>query len=272
MTHINAAHPHTSVSMPAVQALSTNPIIFSQVPPLEMVVEKLSTSIDASSVPPQTKSELKNVLKSAVVPYLRSRHPANPAPVVKSSISASSTLLETWTKATTTMTDLLPVDALFPLVDIWRLALLDPVVGTWIAAQAANIPVSALLAEAVKAQDAPDSKPVRNYILTTLRLLCNAFSSPALAQRLVNNTERRGEVSAVLIPSLLHSDASVRTAAASLAFNAAAVLQKVRVECVRTGKGIRLEDEEDLADWEVEVATALVEALEREKENEEVGK
>lgn len=258
--------------MPAVQALSTNAIIFSQVPPLEKVVEKLLSSIDASSASTQSKSEVKNVLKSTVLPYLRSRHPANPTPASKSVPSASTALLDAWTKATITIVNLLPVDALFPLADIWRLALLDPAVGRWIAAQPTNLPVSALLTKAIQAQDASDLKPVRNYTLTTLRLLCNAFSSPALAQCLVNNAERHGEVSAVLISSLLHSDAAVRTAAASLAFDTAAVLQKARVERVRTGKGIRLEDEEDLADWQVEVATALIEALEREKENEEVGK
>ena len=63
----------------------------------------------------------------------------------------------------------------------------------------------------------------------------------------------------------------MRTASASLAFNTAAVLQKGRVDAVKSGRGIQLELEEDLADWQVEIITAVVEALNRETENEEVG-
>ena len=79
----------------------------------------------------------------------------------------------------------------------------------------------------------------------------------------------RQDVTGVLVPSLLHEDVQVRTAAASLAFNVAAVLQKPRVEAVRTGR--RLDEPDDVGDWEVEMVSAVVEALDREKDNEEVG-
>ena len=79
----------------------------------------------------------------------------------------------------------------------------------------------------------------------------------------------RQDVTAILVPSLLHEDVQVRTAAASLAFNVAAVLQKQRVEAVRTGR--RLDEPDDVGDWEVEMVSADVEALDREKDNEEVG-
>lgn len=60
----------------------------------------------------------------------------------------------------------------------------------------------------------------------------------------------------------------MRTAAASLAFNVAAFLQKGRVDRVRdTARAPEDEDE----DWEVEMVSAIVEALDREKGNEEVG-
>lgn len=76
----------------------------------------------------------------------------------------------------------------------------------------------------------------------------------------------------VLVPSLLHEDAAIRTAAASLAFNAATHLQKARVEAVRTGRRWDSQSEgEDIGDWQVEMASAVVEALDREKESEEVG-
>ena len=75
----------------------------------------------------------------------------------------------------------------------------------------------------------------------------------------------------MLIASLLHPDATVRTASASLAFNIAAVLQKERVDAVKSGRGTQVDSEMDLGDWEIEVITAVIEALDREKDNEEVG-
>ena len=78
-------------------------------------------------------------------------------------------------------------------------------------------------------------------------------------------------MTATLIASLLHPDATVRTASASLAFNIAAVLQKERVDAVKSGRGTQVDSEMDLGDWELEVITAVIEALDREKDNEEVG-
>lgn len=71
----------------------------------------------------------------------------------------------------------------------------------------------------------------------------------------------------VLVPSLLHEDGAVRTAAASLAFNVAAFIQKGRVAKVRGETVEAFEDE----DWEVEIVSAVVEALDRETASEDVG-
>ncbi|KAH9480191.1 Desumoylating isopeptidase 1 [Psilocybe cubensis] len=269
-------HPHTSLSMPAVQALSTNAIIFSQVPAIDTVLAKLSSFIDEQPTWPdsskQSKATVKTVLSSTVQPYLKSRfQPPNPAP--NPLPSASPTVLAAWTETSAILVSVLPVESLFPLVDMWRLAFLDPAVGTWTSnlktASSAVDPVSVFLPKAIGTQDTA-SKGARNYTLTVLRLLCNAFSSTALAQTLLRNDGSRGQISSLLIPTLLHSDPLVRTAASSLAFNVAAVLQKQRIDSVRSGKGIKADSEDYLADWEVEITSAIIEAIDREKENEEV--
>lgn len=82
-------------------------------------------------------------------------------------------------------------------------------------------------------------------------------------------------MTSVLVQSILHEDKLVRVAAASVAFNVAAWVQRGRVARIQGGNepkngGMR-EDEED-GEWEVELVSAIVEALEREKESEEVGK
>ena len=41
------AHPHTQLSLPAVETLSTNPILFSQIPSLDNLVAKLASFVDA---------------------------------------------------------------------------------------------------------------------------------------------------------------------------------------------------------------------------------
>lgn len=101
-------------------------------------------------------------------------------------------------------------------------------------------------------------------------MLCNAFSHPVLSQQLLKSPTRE-KVTEVLVPSLLHADGLVRTAAASLTFDVSSVFQKARVEAVKSGRGIKPYGDERLADWEVEIVSAVVEALDREKENEEVG-
>lgn len=82
-------------------------------------------------------------------------------------------------------------------------------------------------------------------------------------------------MTSVLVQAILHEDKLVRVAAASVAFNVAAWVQRGRVARIQGGgnepnSGGMREDEEDV-EWEVELVSAIVEALEREKESEEVG-
>jgi hypothetical protein len=259
------AHPHTSLSLPAVQALSLNPILFTQVPALDTVLTKLSSFIDSASWPPtvpQSKSQVKQTLTSTVSPYLKSRFATPPPPQPP---SATSHILTSWSQTTSSLATVLPIPSLFPLVDLWRLALLDPAVGAWTPSPDLD-PITIFLAKATTALRGPPSTPSpRNYILTTLRLLSNGFSSPTLARRLLLTS--RPAIATVLVPSLLHEDGAVRTAAASLAFNIAAFIQKGRVGKVEGEIVEAVEDE----DWEVEIVSAVVEALDRETTSEDVG-
>ncbi|KAG6839694.1 hypothetical protein C0991_012511 [Blastosporella zonata] len=260
------AHPHTSLSLPAIQTLSLNPILFTQVPAIDTVLSKLSSFIDSAPWPastPQTPAQVKQTLIGTVAPYLKARFSGPPSTKPP---SATPAILTSWSQATSALSSALPVPSLFPLVDLWRLALLDPVVGFWAAsASAPSNPISIFIDKATTALQRPDpSANPRNYLLTILRLLSNAFASPTLAQALF--VSARAALAAVVVPSLLHTDGAVRTAAASLAFNVAAFLQKGRVDKVKGAAGNVYEDEE----WEVEMVSAVVEALDREVSSEEV--
>lgn len=270
--YILPAHPHASLSLPTVKALSLAPILFTQVPALDAVLAKFASFVDAAP-PSPTTAQAKEVLRGQVVPYLKARFaPATNGTKSTPLPSATSALLVPWAAATTTLAGALPTDALFPLVDMWRLAVLDSAVATWLAAAPGAGPVGVLarIARDALAQSTQD-KGTRNYVLTTLRLLANAFGSAALARGLLSGPGADGEVLGTLVPALLHADAVVRTAAASLAFNAAASVQRARVAAGAglggtTASSVNDADAAAAADedWQVELASALVEALKRE--------
>lgn len=268
----DAAHPHSRLALPAIQALSLNSILFSQVPSLDTVLNKLISFISTSSLPERSRNEINETLSQTVLPYLKSRFAladkSSPLP------SASTNLLTTWASVTGTIADALPLAELFPLVDMWRLTFLDPAAGTWCSAipSKTSDPIVGFLK---KGNEGLDTAP-RNYVLTLLRLLCNAFSSAVVAIRLLSDVPSSGEtesprnlLTSLLVSTLLHQDAAVRTAAASLAFNVAGYLQKGRVENVRGVRNTGSEGED--GDWEVEMVSAIVEAIGRDKESEEVG-
>ena len=259
--------------------MSLDPILFSQVPALDTVLIKQISLLDEQTQWPDvgySKDQVKSTISAVVTTYLKPRF------VVTGSVGANRNaplslppkpdILEGWLQATTTMASCLPIESLFPVADLWRLAVLNAPICLWIDSRPPsmpNDPLEVLLPKAALALDSA-SKGARNFSLIMLRFLCNCFSHACLAKRLLRNGAR-DQVTAVLIASLLHPDAAVRTGSASLAFNMAAVLQKERVDAVKSGRGIRADSEDDLADWQVEVMTAVVEALDREKENEEVG-
>jgi len=267
-------HSHTKLSLPSIEALSMNPILFTQVPALDSVNNKLLSFIDAAtswlSTAPQSQSQIKQTLSQAVLPYLKSEFPPGNSKTSSSSTAkASPGLLVPWARVTTTLTDALPPAELFPLVDLWRLAILDPSVASWCASipitKSSPDPIAVFLAKATYVLDGPNAP--RNYILTVLRLLSNTFSNSKLTQFLLSG-DTRTEVTSLLVSTLLHEDAAVRTAAASLAFNVAAYLQKGRVDRVKGG--VSGADSAEDGDWEVEIISAVIEAIDREKGSEEV--
>ncbi len=194
-----SAHPHTSLSLPAIDALSLNPILFSQVPALDSVLAKQITLIDEHRWPDAEKSkdQVKSIVTEVVTTYLKIRFPptgtTNPNPNL---ITASSPLLTAWSQVTMTMAAVLPVELLFPIADMWRLALLDPSVGLWVTSLQSpsnpTDPLNIFLSKATLALDSP-SKGARNFSFIVLRLLCNSLSNPPLAKKLLLSEMRNEE-------------------------------------------------------------------------------
>ncbi|TRM64171.1 PPPDE putative peptidase domain-containing protein [Schizophyllum amplum] len=259
-------HPHTKLDAPAVQALSLNPILFTQVPALDTVFNKLSSNIKATPWPADAPASLDQATQAlgTMLAYLKQRYPAADAPSATGKPAAQPAALGAWTSATHALASALPAEALFPLADLWRLAVLDPAAGAWCAsgiASGASNPITILLRAYHRDTSA------RSLVLTVLRLLANSFAHATLARTLLSGAART-ELTGVLVPALLHDHAGVRTAAASVAFNAAAALQKARVESVRLGGGGYADGEDE--DWEIEMVSAVIEALDKERASEDV--
>ena len=126
----------------------------------------------------------------------------------------------------------------------------------------------------------------KNVLLTTLRLVTNAFGNVVLARALLlGGIQGRGQgtrekITRLVVGGLLSEDSGVRSAAASLAFNVSAFYQRGRVEGGRGGSGNGgggaggagdVAEGEEEGDWEVEMVSAVVEALRNEKASEDIG-
>ncbi|KAH9924254.1 DUF862-domain-containing protein [Epithele typhae] len=270
-------HPHTKLSLRAVEALSTDPILFTQVPALDTVATKFGTFIDAAT-PSEQLTTAKATISTSFLPFLKTRFADSGSASKKPAVQCTPQMLAQWTTATTSLVNVLSPAQLFPLVDMWRLALLEESVATWLATAPTPSALSLLLNKGAQVLDTADPAQKtagRNYLLTLLRLLANGFAHAALAQSLLAHAPagKRALVTCVVVACLLFGDAAVRTAAASVAFDVAATLQRSRVERVTgraasTGMG-HIEVAED-EEWEVEMVSAVLEALTNETQSEEV--
>lgn len=251
-------HPHKSASFPAIDSISLKPILFTQIPNLDTLLSKLNEFIDSAS--PWTgvvsQVQVKEALSKTVIPFLKASSCTPPPP------QPPTAPFDHWPALASSLVSNLTVGNLFPLADIWRIALLNPKFSEWSAAERGpQNPLNVLLSKALESKDVP-----RNYLLTVLRMLANAFSSANLARVCITST--RNDLTAVLVLSLLHENTAVRSAAASLAFNVAAYLQKHRLDKIESHGNIDPEDED--LDWELEVISALLEAIGRENASEDI--
>ena len=339
LTYVFVAHPHTKKNLKAIRSLSLDPILFEKVPPLDQVQAKLFSFIESiesgQSVNSNINSGLdaekvRKSLSTIIIPFLKSQMHEKVRGAVGGggggggggSSSRINTLkplaaatirrkCEEWVGMTEWVGRVLVAGAgvgaggkeegVFPLIDLWRVGLLDRSVSGWCASlwvdgqgrgqgkgkgRMTN-PILMFLENATKERgngEGVASVP-KNVLLTTLRLVTNAFGNVVLARALllgsgagVQGRGTREKITRLVVGGLLSEDSGVRSAAASLAFNVSAFYQRGRVEGVRGGgsnsggggAGGVAEGEEE-GDWEVEMVSAVVEALRNEKASEDVG-
>ncbi|OAX38414.1 hypothetical protein K503DRAFT_161103 [Rhizopogon vinicolor AM-OR11-026] len=174
-------------------------------------------------------------------------------------------LFDLWHDVTSSISWNVPEDQLFPLVDLWRIALLDPEVSSWCANRIGlNSPLGLLLSKACQWSS-------KNYLLTLPRMLSNAFWHRALGWKVLLSAQNN--LAILLEHTLAHEDHGIRLSASSLAFNTFSRLQELRLENLQKGdeeETDHLEMEISLtvlnAEWEASVLCAIIAAIERESD------
>lgn len=279
-------HPHTKLDLPTIRKTSLTPIIYTQPPNFDAALSKLQSFVDASPNVAD-KDSCKRTFGDAVLPKLKARFP--PTSGKDKSIAPPNLapdFLPGFAHVSRDLLNTLPPAELFPVIDLWRIAVLDAEVAKWLSlsstrADGKETDITGLIFSKVReAQDSSPSGAPRNLLLTTLRLASNCFAHTTLARHVltpsptaISPTPPRSLLTSILVPALLHDDVSTRTAAASLAFDVAACVQKPLMEQARngtsTGANQTIDGQSD-GDWEVEMISALVEALGKENGSEEV--
>ncbi|KAG2131692.1 hypothetical protein DEU56DRAFT_739947, partial [Suillus clintonianus] len=259
----NSIHPHLAVSFLAMELLGLKPIRFNHVPDLAVVSAKLRGYLDSATTwfPPLdtslSKVDTMEILFGAMIPYIEASTTSQSLPLHP--------LFDLWHDITSCMSWNMPGDQLFPLVDLWRIALLDEKVPSWCADRnGLDNPLVLLLSKACEWSS-------RNYLLTLLGMLSNAFINRALGWKILLSAQNN--LAILLEHTLVHKDLDIRRKASSLAFNIFARLQELRVENLCKGdkeEADHLEMELSLtllnAEWEASIACALLVAIERESD------
>ena len=122
MIEFLTAHPHVSLDLPSISSLSTEPIFFTQVPALNTVHDRLSSFVDGvpSLANPNT---IEGDLAQEIFPWLEQRY------VEKSKAPTSPAVVAAFGRTITSLVADLSTASMFPLFDIWRLAILGSLIA-----------------------------------------------------------------------------------------------------------------------------------------------
>jgi desumoylating isopeptidase 1 len=224
-------HSHASLHLPTLQQ-THKPILYTKVPPLEKLIAKLGPSGKEQPV-------------TAMRAFIEAR-----------SISAASaplpSLLDFKTFFHSSLSQV-PIANIFPLVDLFRLALVDPRVSSYFAKEFSEQDIVHIVLAHVNSLGNGLPYALR---LVTLQMACNLFSSPLYILKILNSSSLSSACIQLITSSLLdQEDVPARVSAASLAFNFASANHRQRLEQQR----------DILAESaQVELVACLLEAIKRE--------
>ncbi|KAL1405966.1 hypothetical protein Q8F55_007648 [Vanrija albida] len=249
-------HPHKRLYLAVTSKLSTEPILATATPAFPALVSKIESFGVAGS-------DLETLKKA--IAFLQAPGSLNDAQLGE--------LLTQWTNTTKTLLAKLKPEQTFPLIDLWRIALLNTRVAAILTVRLSPTapgaePINAILALVASQLKERGGSTPRPLVLTALRLSTNLLGPLPLANLVLasGGTTLQSGLLTLLVDSLLHPEVSVRKAAADVAVNAAAWRHRLAKERA-AAEGVSGEDDDGIeAEWEVEGVSALLEAIGREED------
>ena len=229
-------HQHESLPLPALHGASTKPVLYSKVPPLRKLKVKMGPTAEDGAM-------------SSVLHFIAARAEEGPAEARLPDLDAFSRFLRSAPSK-------LPMEIMFTVVDVLRVALADPRFSGYYAEEKEHKTIAPLLSYVNSLKDCPYS-----LRLVALQMGCNLFSSPLYPHHILKCRTLTEPIVQLITTSLLDDKHhNVRVAAASLIFNLAAANSKLRTE-----EHIETLPEEH----QIELAASLLEAIGAEVESPE---
>lgn len=232
---IHFSHPHTGFKLPTLQRSHSKPIMYNTVPPLEKLISKLGPLSTNSSV-----LELRDFVNQRQISGAAEARVPN-LPAVSAFVSDSVKRLE-------------PL-SLFPIIDLFRSALIDPRVSGYFAQESSHSGIVSCLGHVASLED----KCPYPLQLVTLYLSSNLFSSPLFPLQLLGDSTLSGILIQLTTSSLLDtSHAPAVGAAIVLAYNISSLVHAQRLD----GKDDILPESAQVA-----LMAGLLEVMKREPRN-----
>ena len=232
----NPVHPHRLLRLSTLQRPHTKPVIYDKTPPLDKLIAKMGNAAPKPAI-------------SALKEFIMARQSGGaidaPLPSLPTVSAFIHKALQTW-----------PIESLFPLIDLLRITLVDPRVSGYFAQDSRHTVLSIL--EKTTNNDIELPYQLR---IVTLHLACNLFSSPLFAPKLLSEDSYATPLLKQVTASLLDpTHQPVRVAAASLAFNVAALNNSQRIQ----DKGDLLSEGN-----QIELMASVLEAMGKERQSKE---
>ncbi|KAF9123050.1 hypothetical protein BGW39_009310 [Mortierella sp. 14UC] len=252
------AHPHKLLSLHQYQGLSEKPIVFNfSLDNIDPVFAKLKSFLPAEGGLSEADSKQLDKIQAWLKKLAAARANQTLEPTMGE-------LGPSWKPLLTKIGSILPYENQFPLLDILRMLVLHARVAEVYAKDGNQTLINAFKAVATHGNEG--SKPAA---LMTLRIACNAFSTPLLGTYVLSSAARES-TKQLLVTTLLSAVDQQRQTAASLAFDIGVRVAESRNKALDTihpslSGGI-LEDLEE--DWNMECLSAIAAALEKETSEE----
>lgn len=192
-------HPHSNFKLSILQRLHETPVTYAKIPPLEKLTAKLG---------PLQKDPSVTALKG----FITARQTSIPAEAPLPSLPNIGAFI---------ITSLKTIDpaSLFPLIDLFRVAVIDPRVSGFFAEEPSHATVFACFSSVI----ALGEKCPYGLRIITLQLASNLFTSSLFPPQLLSNPTLSTPLIQLLTASLLDpTHVPLRVTAASVAYNMAA--------------------------------------------------